>query len=183
MPLPAPAFSTFWSKRSFSRKHWPAGLFGGDDVEEHEVFLGEVGEAVRLAGAGQRHVAGADDPGVAVAVGENALAGDDQVGVLVVLVGVQANVGAGLQRHPADFLDRVVFERLFAAEGELAVQRAHAAASAFLVEDEELFGRVALAVLLRLQLHGGEGRAGGQQRGRERDSGKILLHQKLLLRK
>lgn len=128
----------------------------GDDVEEDEVLRVEVGQAVGLTGAGDGHVPGPDHPGVAVAVGEDPMAGDDQIRVLVVLVRVGADELPVPQGHPSDLLDGVVLQGRVPREGELAVKGPLPPGDVLLVEHGQLLRGIALT------MPGGGRRSGGR---------------------
>ena len=166
MPTPVlPAFSTFFSK-SLSAGNLSRGVPGDglqvgprvfdDDVEEDEVLRVEVGQAVGLTGAGHGYVSGPDHPGVTLAVGEDPMAGDDHIRVLVVLVRMDADELSMPQGHPPYFLDGVVLQGRVPREGELAVKGPLPPGDVLLVEHGQLLRGIALA------MPGGGRRGGGR---------------------
>ena len=92
---------------------------------------------------------------VALAVGEDPTAGDDQIRVLVVLVRVGADELAVPQGHPPDLLDGVVLQGRVPREGELAVKGPLAPGDVLLVEHRQLLRGIALAVLNEVRGSGG----------------------------
>ena len=89
-----------------------------------EVLVAVVAQPVGLPRAGDRDGFGPDDGLPALTVGEDAPAGEDDVGVLVVDVRMHADAVALFQRHEAYFLDGLIVGGRFPSEGEPAVERA-----------------------------------------------------------
>ena len=75
-----------------------------------------------LPRTGDRDGFGPDDGLLALTVGEDAPAGEDDVGILVVDVRMHADVVALLQCHEAYFLDGLIVGGRFPLEGEPVVE-------------------------------------------------------------